>query len=190
MLVHREALARPVNARALAPHLLENLAAVLLLPLPRALDEAFAPEVVPADEPVPASVEGEFTDGSVEGDVAKPPVGVHGAHVSGYDTNPMFEAATHEPAHELAAPQEMTAPQAGAQESVSEPSTVGYVVGDVRAGLEEPLSADQLSPEAVEKIARRVVELMSDKVVREIAWEVVPELAELLIKQKLDEEKK
>ncbi len=29
---------------------------------------------------------------------------------------------------------------------------------------------------------------MSDKVVREIAWEVVPELAELLIKQKLDED--
>src|SRR5437764_13963372 len=32
-----------------------------------------------------------------------------------------------------------------------------------RSGLEEPLGADQLSPEAVEKIARRVVELMSDK---------------------------
>src|SRR5205085_1224929 len=142
------------------------------------------PEVVPADEPVPASVESEFTDGSVEGDVPKPPVGSYVAHVSGYDTNPTFEAATHEPAHEMAAP------QAGAQESVSEPSTIGYVVGDSRVGLEEPLNADQLSPEAVEKIARRVVELMSDKVVREIAWEVVPELAELLIKQKLDEEKK
>ena len=142
------------------------------------------PEVVPADEPVPASVEGEFTDGSVEGDVAKPPVGVHGAHVSGYDTNPMFEAATHEPSHELAAP------QAGAQENVhaSEPSTAGYAVGDARAGLEEPPSADQLSAEAVEKIARRVVEMMSDKVVREIAWEVVPELAGLLIKQRLEEE--
>jgi len=30
---------------------------------------------------------------------------------------------------------------------------------------------------------------MSDTVVREIAWEVVPELAELLIKQRLDEER-
>lgn len=104
------------------------------------------PEVVPADEPVPAVVEGEFTDGSVEGDVPKPP------------------------AHEAPAP------------ASHEPSAAGYAVGESHAG--------QLSPEQVETIARRVVELMSDKVVREIAWEVVPELAELLIKQRLDEERR
>jgi CheY-like chemotaxis protein len=101
------------------------------------------PEVVPADEPIPAIVADEFTDGSVEGDLPRP----------------------------------------------QEPSTAGFTVGEARAGLEEPLRADQLSPEAIETIARRVVELMSDKVVREITWEVVPELAELLIKQKLEEEK-
>ena len=98
------------------------------------------PEVVPAEEPVPASVAAEFTDGRVEGDVPRPP------------------------------------------------SAAGYAVGEARAGLEEPLRADRLSPEAIDAIARRVVELMSDKVVREIAWEVVPELAELLIKQRLEEE--
>jgi hypothetical protein len=48
------------------------------------------------------------------------------------------------------------------------------------------LSADQLTPEMIDAIARRVVEMMSDKVVREIAWEVVPDLAELLIKQQLE----
>lgn len=47
-------------------------------------------------------------------------------------------------------------------------------------------TADQLSPEMIDAIARRVVEMMSDKVVREIAWEVVPDLAELLIKQQLE----
>jgi hypothetical protein len=31
---------------------------------------------------------------------------------------------------------------------------------------------------------------MSEKVVREIAWEVVPDLAELLIKRRLDEERR
>jgi CheY-like chemotaxis protein len=113
------------------------------------------PEVVPADEPVPAVVESEFTDGSVEGDLPR---------------SPAAQAAFAE-----AAPQE--------------PSTAGYAVGEARVGLAEPPSADQLSPEAIETIARRVVELMSDKVVREIAWEVVPELAELLIKQKLEVEK-
>jgi CheY-like chemotaxis protein len=121
-------------------------------PAPRGFVE---PEVVPADEPVPAVVEGEFTDGSVEGDLPRSPA-----------AQSSFVEAT---------------PQ--------EPSTAGYAVGQARAGLEEPLRADQLSPEAIETIARRVVELMSDKVVREIAWEVVPELAELLIKQRLEEEK-
>jgi len=99
------------------------------------------PEVVPADEPVPAIVESEFTDGSVEGDLPRSPA--------------------------------------------AQPS-----VGEARVGVEEPLRADQLSPEAIETIARRVVELMSDKVVREIAWEVVPELAELLIRQKLEEDRR
>ena len=102
----------------------------------------FEPSVAPDAEPVPATFESEYTDGSVEGDVPRPP----------------------------------------------EPSAAGYSVGEARAGLDEPLGADQLSREAVDAIARRVVELMSDKVVREIAWEVVPELAELLIKQKLEEE--
>jgi hypothetical protein len=49
---------------------------------------------------------------------------------------------------------------------------------------------DQLTPEMIDAIARRVVEMMSDKVVREVAWEVVPDLAELLIKQQLEEKAK
>ncbi|MBV8857657.1 MAG: response regulator [Acidobacteria bacterium] len=112
------------------------------------------PEVVPADEPVPA-VTDEFTDGSVEGDVSREPA----------------------------------AQSSFAQAAPQETSAAGFNVGTARAGLEEPLRADHLSPEAIDAIARRVVELMSDKVVREIAWEVVPELAELLIRQKLEEEK-
>jgi CheY-like chemotaxis protein len=119
-------------------------------PAPRGFVE---PEVVPADEPVPAVVESEFTDGSVEGDLPKAPA----AHSSFAE----------------AAPQQ--------------PSTASYAVGEARVGFEAPPRADQLPPEAIDAIARRVVEMMSDKVVREIAWEVVPELAELLIKQKLEE---
>ncbi len=51
------------------------------------------------------------------------------------------------------------------------------------------VSVDQLTPEMIDAIARRVVEMMSDKVVREIAWEVVPDLAELLIKEQLEKTK-
>ncbi|HEV3468329.1 MAG TPA: response regulator [Pyrinomonadaceae bacterium] len=121
--------------------------------------EFIEPEVVPAAEPVPGTVEGAFTDGSVEGDVPKPP--------------PFIPDAP--------APPPPFAP--------AEPSTAGYAVGEARTGVEERPRAEQLSPETIEAIARRVVELMSDKVVREIAWEVVPDLAELLIKRRLDEER-
>ena len=56
------------------------------------------------------------------------------------------------------------------------------VEGQTRAGVD-------LSPEAIDAIARRVVEQMSERVVREIAWEVVPDLAELLIRERLDKQK-
>lgn len=49
------------------------------------------------------------------------------------------------------------------------------------------VSPEQLSPEMIDAIAKRVVEHMSTSVVQEIAWEVVPQLAELLIKRQLEE---
>ncbi len=52
------------------------------------------------------------------------------------------------------------------------------------------VTPDHLTPEMIDAIARRVVELMSDKVVREVAWEVVPDLAELLIKEQLEQKAK
>jgi CheY-like chemotaxis protein len=58
------------------------------------------------------------------------------------------------------------------------------------ARAQQPSGPVELAPETIEAIARRVVELMSDKVVREIAWEVVPEMAELLVRQKLEEERR
>lgn len=120
--------------------------------------EFIEPQVVPADEPVPATFEGRFTDGSVEGDVPKPPSFIPDAPAP----PPAFPA---------------------------EPSAAGFAVGEARAGADERVSPARLSPETIEAVARRVVELMSEKVVREIAWEVVPDLAELLIKQRLDEER-
>ncbi len=50
-------------------------------------------------------------------------------------------------------------------------------------------SVESVPADAIDAIARRVVEQMSEKVVREIAWEVVPELSELLIKQKLNDQR-
>lgn len=71
-------------------------------------------------------------------------------------------------------------------------------VPEVRGSLHETIagevpvaassvSADQLSPEIIDAIARRAVEQLSERVVQEIAWEVVPQLAELMIKRQLEE---
>ncbi len=49
------------------------------------------------------------------------------------------------------------------------------------------VSLQQLSPEAIDAIARRAVEMLSERVIQEIAWEVVPQLAELMIKRQLEE---
>ena len=51
------------------------------------------------------------------------------------------------------------------------------------------ITLEQLSPEAIEAIARRAAEMLSERVVEQIAWEVVPDLAERLIKRRLEEEK-
>ncbi|HJU55013.1 MAG TPA: response regulator [Pyrinomonadaceae bacterium] len=51
------------------------------------------------------------------------------------------------------------------------------------------ITLEQLSPEAIDAIARRAVELLSERVVEQIAWEVVPDLAERLIKRRLEQEK-
>ncbi|MEP6706557.1 MAG: response regulator [Pyrinomonadaceae bacterium] len=66
-------------------------------------------------------------------------------------------------------------------------SDSGGTLYERRRNVEEDSGMNRLSPEDIEAIARRVVEQISDKVVREIAWDVVPDLAELLIKQRLDE---
>ena len=49
------------------------------------------------------------------------------------------------------------------------------------------VTLEQLSPDAIDAIARRAVEQLSEKVIQEIAWEVVPQLAELMIKRMLEE---
>lgn len=71
-----------------------------------------------------------------------------------------------------------------AEPEILEGEAVRMVSEPVAAGQ---ITLEQLSPEAIDAIARRTVEMLSEKVVQEIAWEVVPQLAELLIKRQLEE---
>jgi hypothetical protein len=73
--------------------------------------------------------------------------------------------------------------------AVAEPEPV-VVAEPEPVATSTAVTSGQLTPEMIDVIARRVVEMMSDKVVREIAWEVVPDLAELLIKQQLENQSK
>jgi CheY-like chemotaxis protein len=77
---------------------------------------------------------------------------------------------------------------------VAEPFAAETVTGEVKsepktfqAPVSGTVSAQDLSPEMIDAIARRAVEHLSERVVQEIAWEVVPQLAELLIKRQLEE---
>jgi hypothetical protein len=178
--------AATVDEVSAAPHEAPGASSFEETSAPRGFVE---PEVVPAGEATPAAVEAEFTDGSVEGDVAKPPAGgfvetsfeAEAAPVVEHEAAPAAESVSSAPVAEgSSAAHESPLPPA--------PSTAGYEMGAARVGVAEGARPEQLSPEMIETIARRVVELMSDKVVREIAWEVVPDLAELLIKRKLDED--
>jgi CheY-like chemotaxis protein len=65
----------------------------------------------------------------------------------------------------------------------------GGTLYERRKNVQEGTEMNRLSPEDIDAIARRVVEQISDKVVREIAWDVIPDLAELLIKQRLEDDK-
>ncbi len=48
-------------------------------------------------------------------------------------------------------------------------------------------AAVELPDEIIDAIAQRVIRQMSPDVVREVAWEVIPDLAEIIIRQYLDE---
>jgi len=72
--------------------------------------------------------------------------------------------------------------------AVEEPVKPEVAETKTSAAATHQIGLHELTPEAIDAIARRVVEQLSEKVVREIAWDVVPELSELLIKQRLDEQ--
>jgi CheY-like chemotaxis protein len=97
-----------------------------------------------------------------------------------------FERITDEPFDE--APQLTSYSDAPVAEAIPvETSSEPALTSAIEASPVSGITAEQLSPEMIDAIARRAVEHMSEKVIQEIAWEVVPQLAELLIKRQLEE---
>ena len=110
------------------------------------------------------------------------------------DSDRATEVALEPTADPMATTQEMSRPvMAGETQASDRPFSEPEILeGEAVRMVFEParsgqISLEQLSPEAVDAIARRAVEMLSERVVQEIAWEVVPQLAELLIKRQLEE---
>jgi len=51
----------------------------------------------------------------------------------------------------------------------------------------DPPSGSILSDEDIERIARRVADLVGEKLVRQVAWDVIPDMAEVVIRERLQE---
>jgi CheY-like chemotaxis protein len=138
-------------------------------PVRAADDDEFVLEL--DDEPAPARA---FVEPQV-----KEAVAAAGAYESSYQPD-VYDRS-------LAETQEVPYTSEAHNVAVVEPEPEPIVAEPEPVTSSTSISADQLSPEMIDAIARRMVEMMSDKVVREIAWEVVPDLAELLIKRQLEE---
>lgn len=72
-----------------------------------------------------------------------------------------------------------------AEDESAEPGAAEEAVTEADEGVDVP--AGRLSDEDVERIARRVADLLADTAVREVAWEVIPDLAEVVIKERIEE---
>ena len=55
-------------------------------------------------------------------------------------------------------------------------------------GLDAASPVDNLSPEFIEAVARKVIEKISENVIRQIAWQVVPQVADSVLRDKTREE--
>ena len=148
-----------------------------------AADESYQPAVSPGSEAARESVEEPAYAHSYVAPVAvddfhhAPSSEVGSEHMDHESVDVAPEAAAHFVDSDIVAG--VAQPAAGSIQThtVEPPPEAGRSV----VGL------DQLSPEAIDEIVRRVVAQMSEKAVQEIAWEVVPQLADMMIKKKLEE---
>jgi CheY-like chemotaxis protein len=75
---------------------------------------------------------------------------------------------------------EIPSTQTGTQDAVRSDENIAMLGGATRS--------DDLSPEFIEAVARKVIERISDNVIRQIAWQVVPQVAESVLREKAEKE--
>ncbi len=116
------------------------------------------------------------------------------AKAEGEGAEPAPIAAEPEESHDREAWQAVPATAAEVEiedAAVAEPESFDSVDDEEMPGVagatDGGAAGVQMSDESVDRIARRVVELLSEEAIREVAWEVIPDLAEVVIKERLNE---
>jgi len=75
--------------------------------------------------------------------------------------------------------------------SLPQPAPESLVSPAVRKALQavSPNAASSMSESDLDAVARRVARMISEEVVREVVWEVVPEMSEVLIRERLQNQR-
>jgi len=75
--------------------------------------------------------------------------------------------------------------------SLPQPATESLVSPAMRKALQavSPNAASSMSESDLDAVARRVARMISEDVVREVVWEVVPEMSEILIRERLQNQR-
>jgi len=187
------------SAEDIFPAAAPSVAASEIEPEPAGLDTSFA-EIPPAElepvfelpspeEPAPTEPEPVFELSRPEPAPTEPePVfELSPPEPAPTEPEPVFEFPSREepppePVFELSPPEPSPEPEPEAPVFAPEPPTSVEPVAAAPAPSTSPLSDDD-----VERIALRVVELIGESTLRDIAWEIIPDLAEIVIRDRLQE---
>lgn len=186
-----------------------------VLSSPFELEEAYPEPVAVASDPFPSFEHAADDVFELEPEVAAPDLATQQqvAYNFGGQSAEPIETALFEPVIEPAAPVAEEAvvwphelavePEPAARAEPVSRSELPWlsIPASAPAPVAEPVAAEpvaavpvaasngrpELSDADIDRIARRVADLVAEKIVREVAWEVIPDLAEIAIRERIQE---
>lgn len=119
-----------------------------------------------------------LSERDAEGVQATEPFRLSEPESEGFSLEPEPATETPEPTPVQAVPPEPVTAAPSSEEPAQEPAAPSASAAAAATGL---------SDQDVERIARRVAELVGEQAVKEVAWEIVPDLAEVVIKDRIQQ---
>lgn len=137
--------------------------------------EEEAPRSTEVEAPADATP---LSERDAEGVQATEPFRLSEPESEGFSLEPEPATETPEPTPAQAVPSEPVTAAPSPEEPEPEPAAPTARAAAAATGLSE---------QDVERIARRVAELVGERAVKEVAWEIVPDLAEVVIKDRIQQ---